>query len=247
MILLMDGYGVQPDDWHVNEPVAAGFSRVYLVESGTLRYTQCGVTQLLEAGQLYLFPPVTPYSITAEPGEAFSCLWLHVDFFPAVFRQLLSLPADGPSVTSDFLCLLRRIFTEGRRNTPAAEGVLCAFGEYLCDEYLSHDTPEMAKAAAYIRTNFRSSDLNVNSISAYFGYTPEHFIRTFARTIGLTPYQYLLNTRMYEARRLLLENYTVKQAAQAVGYENPHVFSNAFRRRYGMSPGELRKICRPFA
>lgn len=247
MILLMDGYGVQPDNWHVNEPVAAGFSRVYLVESGTLRYTESGVTRRLEAGKLYIFPPVTPYSMVAEPGEAFSCLWLHVDFFPAVFQQLLSLPVEEPSVTADFLCLLRRMFTEERRRTQAAEDVLRAFGEYLREEYLSPDTPEMARAAAYIRVNFRRSDLNVNSISAHFGYTPEHFIRTFARAIGLTPYQYLLNTRMYEARRLLLENYTVKQAAQAVGYENPHVFSNAFRRRYGMSPGELRKNCLPFA
>ncbi len=87
MILLMDGYGVQPDNWHVNEPVAAGFSRVYLVESGTLRYTESGVTRRLEAGKLYIFPPVTPYSMAAEPGEAFSCLWLHVDFSPQCFSS----------------------------------------------------------------------------------------------------------------------------------------------------------------
>lgn len=53
-------------------------------------------------------------------------------------------------------------------------------GNICVKEYLSPDTPEMARAAAYIRVNFRRSDLNVNSISAHFGYTPEHFIRTFA-------------------------------------------------------------------
>ena len=34
MRLLAKGYGTQPLDWHVNEPVAAGYSRVYYIESG---------------------------------------------------------------------------------------------------------------------------------------------------------------------------------------------------------------------
>ena len=45
MVLLMDGSGVQRPDWHVDERVAAGYCRVYLIESGEVSYTEGGITQ----------------------------------------------------------------------------------------------------------------------------------------------------------------------------------------------------------
>ncbi len=40
MVLLMKGSGVQSEEWHVNEPVAAGYSRVYLIEKGNVTYEE---------------------------------------------------------------------------------------------------------------------------------------------------------------------------------------------------------------
>ena len=38
MTLLMKGWGEQRPGWHVNEPVAAGYSRVYFLEEGNILY-----------------------------------------------------------------------------------------------------------------------------------------------------------------------------------------------------------------
>ena len=46
--------------------------------------------------------------------------------------------------------------------------------------------------------------------------------------------------RLEHARRLLGENYTLRDAAAAVGISSPQYFSKLFKRAYGMTPGEYR-------
>ena len=47
--------------------------------------------------------------------------------------------------------------------------------------------------------------------------------------------------RMYEARRLLLENRSVSEAAASVGYDNARSFSHAFTKKFDITPNEYRK------
>lgn len=245
MMILTGGYGVQREDWHVDEPVAAGYSRVYLVESGHIHYEENGVAQTLHPGKMYVFPASTPYAMITAPGESFICVYYHIDFFPAGFPSVIPVDPEEDGILGDFWNLLRALYIQGKAQTDYGCKLAEAFGDYVQQCHLPQHQAPMGEAAAYIRSHFRSSELNVNGISAHFGCTPEHFIRTFARAMGLTPYQYLLNMRMYEARRLLLENHSVQETALAVGYENPRVFSHAFQKKYGVSPGEFRRSFSP--
>jgi AraC-like DNA-binding protein len=63
----------------------------------------------------------------------------------------------------------------------------------------------------------------------------------FRALFGTTVYEYLRNHRMDEARRLLAERrYSVTEVALRVGYSNPSKFAAAFRKRFGMSPSDVR-------
>lgn len=247
MVLLMKGHGIQRPDWHVDEPVAAGYSRLYLIEHGEVSYHESGGNRLLLPGRIYLFPPSVPYSMRHNPELPLDCLWMHVDFFPIYFSTLLELSPESDSQLSCFWELLRNQFSTENQQSNSAQYAILSFLYYLQERYLPQESSAIGAAAQYIRRSFRESSLSIQAISSHFGYTPEHFIRTFTRTMGMTPYQYLLHIRMYEARRLLLENHTVIQTAQMVGYENPRAFSRAFFRKYGILPGEFRKNLSPFA
>lgn len=67
--------------------------------------------------------------------------------------------------------------------------------------------------------------------------------RGFVQIFGLTPYTYLRQARLDQAWRYL-ENGTmgVCEACLAVGYASPSNFINLFRRRYGVTPGEVRRL-----
>lgn len=61
--------------------------------------------------------------------------------------------------------------------------------------------------------------------------------RDFNKTFGTSPYAYLKTYRLNLARKLLSEtNITVKEAANAVGYESVGSFSNAFYEQFGLRP-----------
>lgn len=244
MLLLLKGRGLQTPAWHVDEPAAAGFSRVYFIEGGSTFYEAGGVRQELQQGCLYLFPASMPYKMRCSPENPLRCLWFHIDFFPAQVSALTVLSPKEDTVLDSYITLLQKSFAKGFFERESGQKSMEAFALYLTETYLDGTEQAMAPVISYIREHYRDSDLNVNALSARFGYTPEHFIRIFSKAFGITPYQYLLGMRMYEARRLLM-TCSVKETAKAVGYDNPRTFSHAFEKKYAIPPGQYRKAVFP--
>ncbi|MGI5957817.1 MAG: helix-turn-helix domain-containing protein [Massiliimalia sp.] len=237
----MKGRGIQRQNWQVDEPVAAGYSRVYLIESGTVFYCEGNIPYTLRPGTLYIFPATVPYQMTRDPIHPFHCLWFHMDFFPIRVSSLIQIPVESDSILKLQLELLQELFSKDFQEESFGENVIHSFAQYLLKFYLPQQQTPMTPVIRFIREHYRDPNLTVNGISTHFGYTPEHFIRTFTKALGVTPYQYLLSMRMYEARRLLLENYSVSKTAQEVGYEDTRSFSHAFQKKYAISPSQLKK------
>jgi AraC-like DNA-binding protein len=61
--------------------------------------------------------------------------------------------------------------------------------------------------------------------------------------MGVSPKEYLIDFRIRNARRLLLNTgMTVTEVAAAVGYNDGVNFSKIFKQRVGCSPGSFRKV-----
>jgi AraC-like DNA-binding protein len=68
------------------------------------------------------------------------------------------------------------------------------------------------------------------------------FADRFARVIGITPLNYLLQWRIAVAKSLLAQRMSVAETALAVGYESASGFSTAFSRETGRSPKEFVRV-----
>ena len=65
-----------------------------------------------------------------------------------------------------------------------------------------------------------------------------YLCRLFKRFRRQTPFQYLQNLKMNRAAGLLQSgNYSVKQAAEELGFSDPYNFSRTFKRIFGIAPG----------
>lgn len=65
----------------------------------------------------------------------------------------------------------------------------------------------------------------------------------FKSVYGVSLYQYYINLRMEEAKRLLAKtSYTVTEIAMRCGYENLFYFCNVFKKQVGMTPTEYRRL-----
>jgi AraC-like DNA-binding protein len=86
----------------------------------------------------------------------------------------------------------------------------------------------------------------VGQLAAEAGLSRAAFARRFSKLVGEPPLTYVTRWRMTTATRLLREtDKPLRQVASAVGYGSVFAFAKAFRREYGMTPGDYRGAVRP--
>lgn len=83
-----------------------------------------------------------------------------------------------------------------------------------------------------------SHNWSVAELGRRAGMSRSSFAERFAKTVGITPIEYLLQLRMALAKDMLYrEKRSLSEVAAAIGYESTSAFSTAFRRSTGISPG----------
>jgi AraC-like DNA-binding protein len=85
---------------------------------------------------------------------------------------------------------------------------------------------------------------SVRSLADLIGLSPFHFIRAFKASEGLTPRAWIAARQVDHALHLLLERQAlVGEVADQTGYCSPSHFVSDFRRRLGVTPGQVREAC----
>lgn len=77
------------------------------------------------------------------------------------------------------------------------------------------------------------------------GLSPFHFLRLFARVLGVTPHQYLVRSRLRHAARLLADEddgRAITDVAFDVGFADVSNFVRTFHRAAGVSPRRFRRM-----
>lgn len=84
-------------------------------------------------------------------------------------------------------------------------------------------------------------DMDLDTVSKESGLSAFHFLRLFSQTLGVTPHQYLIRSRLRKAARLLADrDRSITDIAADVGFADLSNFIRTFHRAAGMSPREFR-------
>ncbi|HXG78864.1 MAG TPA: AraC family transcriptional regulator [Methyloceanibacter sp.] len=90
-----------------------------------------------------------------------------------------------------------------------------------------------SKVREYIDANL-SRDISLTELAEIAGLSRFHFARSFKRSTGLPPHQYLLRKRIERAKELLsLRKRPISEIAGAVGFNSPVSLARMFRRLTG--------------
>jgi AraC-like DNA-binding protein len=88
-----------------------------------------------------------------------------------------------------------------------------------------------------------AQQVQLTDIADAVGLSPYHFLRLFKREVGITPYQFLIQSRIRRAIELLRDTQRpVTDIAFDIGFGDLSNFINAFRREVGCSPMRFRKL-----
>lgn len=97
-------------------------------------------------------------------------------------------------------------------------------------------TPAVAIARAMIDDD-PAAPVTLAELAAASGLGRFQLLRSFARSVGLTPHAYLVQRRVEAARRLIVEGAALADAAAATGFADQSHMTRAFTRRFGLTPG----------
>lgn len=87
--------------------------------------------------------------------------------------------------------------------------------------------------------------IDLDQAAAQADISPFHFLRLFARVLGVTPHQYLVRSRLRHAARLLADDERpVTDVAYDVGFGDLSNFVRTFHRAAGVSPRRFRETSR---
>ena len=90
-----------------------------------------------------------------------------------------------------------------------------------------------------------ASSPSLGELAAEANLSVHHFAREFRRSVGSTPYKYMLRRRLDRAQHLVVQSgLSLAQVGVLSGFASPAHFSDRFRREMGVSPGALRRAVR---
>ena len=99
----------------------------------------------------------------------------------------------------------------------------------------------MQNILRYISSNY-SHKISLEDIAGKIGFHPQYFSSYFKKLFNINFTDYLNNYRVEKSTSMLRNTKdSILNISVACGFNNHKTFSNAFEKRYGMTPGKYRK------
>ncbi len=100
----------------------------------------------------------------------------------------------------------------------------------------------LKKAVDYIEYHYQYKFTNVD-LAAHVGLERSYLYRLFKGEYGMSPSEFIVDYRLQKAAELLeRDDLTLNEIAHSTGFCDFSNLSKNFTRRYGLSPGEYRKL-----
>lgn len=155
-----------------------------------------------------------------------------LDTFVEVLFSEAALQQEGGDAVMNRL--IEVIFVNVLRHIIAAGEVPHSALAALSDKHLS-------PVLNFIRNNLRDN-LSVERLADIAAMSRSAFIQHFKNTLAMAPGEYVQNSRMAAAKKLIARDKPMSLICLEVGYEDASSFSRAFRKNTGMTPREWKNL-----
>lgn len=185
----------------------------------------------ISTGQLFIIRPNEITTYIADAVTPWEYVWIafegkianifktdrSVYLYPKEIAQtLLSLVKKEESSPNIFISLLYQLI-------------------YFIFSNKSDNSDVVSKVIQYINFNYMT-EITVKNLSLQFGFEQSYLYRLFKKKTKMGIKEYIIKTRMEQAKALLSLGYTVSNTAFAVGYSDPFNFSKSYKKYFGIAP-----------
>jgi AraC-like DNA-binding protein len=122
--------------------------------------------------------------------------------------------------------------------------VMLARSERVAEPDPQRHRARLEHTLSFIHERF-NEQLSLSALARHAGMSISRFSCLFRESLGTSPLEYVAETRMREARKLLrTPGQSIAEVAYAVGFQDSNYFSRSFKQHNGMSPREFRDVAR---
>lgn len=222
-----------------------GYHRLYLLTDGEAEITLYDKEIKLSPGNIYFIPAfsVLESSIAGQMDK----YYIHFQSDSPIF-SLYRYFSDKYSVKSNeiseylFKTVVENYASPSLSAKLRVEGALdLILADFIND--ISAERQNLSRfveVLEYIDENY-TREISIEELAAIMNISKMYFANFFKSTFHISPKQYILNKRLIESQRLLLDSrMSVKEIAYAVGFENENYFSEFFSAKVGISALKFR-------
>lgn len=254
---LVTGCGFQrfmTKDFSISRPQGRKDYQILYMSQGKAHFLINGEMQVVEAGQFMVYHPGEPQFYEYFFSEKPEVYWVHfvsktglcpiqilntserifeigfdsayADLFMKMIGELSYKKSEFFVLNSAYLVTLIAMFTRRLHND-----------RYTQNEHM--DTC-IVDTIHFIGHHYRENN-TVSQLAMKSGLSLSRFTQKFKLATGMTPIEYVTQLRIKEAMTLMeVEDMSIKDISNIVGYSNPFYFSRIFKNVVGMPPSKYR-------
>jgi AraC-like DNA-binding protein len=220
-----------------------GFHQIIVPISGNLELELDGTQGIVGHRQIGIVSQGETHAFRAASDNRFLVLDIKDDTLDHVWERAVDQPFHTMSEALFSLSDYAVFCSQKQMDQDWLETWQKLFLQTLsCD--LKNDLPalpqRLAKAISYMEQNLAQSISNKDLAEASC-LSPARFHEVFRQSTGISPQQYLTQCRLEAAKKKIILGDSIAQAADSVGFADQSSFGKAFRKAYGLSPGQWRK------
>lgn len=223
-----------------------------LIISGRGSWSSGGAVRELGPGSFYVSAQGSPIAVQGDGRQPMAIWQLSAvgAGFPRLVRRLLGAVdgcwelADQRRSTALFALLLDEVRSVGPSSQAVCRSLVEALLRVLARERGRSPAGRSAASfhAAVAVLEALPTGVLLPAVARACGLSVPHLCRLFRRHAGRPPMAWLRDRRLDAAGAdLVAGGGTVQQVAVRHGWDDPFVFSRAFRRRFGQPPGRWRR------
>lgn len=237
---------------HTLRPDGRRDHQILFVENGEVSVQTPDGELLLSMGDMIMIAPHMRHDYSYLPGC--DAMWIHFTGHGAV--ELLKRYDIRPFVryrisdTRHFRILAEKIIREYQMRQTGFEDISCAYlvqiltmAKRRIDAAADErpvGPPDLSPALEDMQTEF-AKKREIADYAKMCCISSSYFISRFKKEYGMSPYRYLTEIRVSQAKHLLLETgISISEISHSIGYSDPFCFSRIFHKYTGMSPSEFR-------
>lgn len=229
------------------------------IDGGKGIYTVDNYPYHVSKGDIVIFNSNVVHSLESdyhEPLDVWSCAvrGFQIKGLPA--NHVLPAGASPVYATGErgphFLAIYQEILKQRQDAEPGYNSVCNLLANALltlCFQTSHNSSAEEFKAVRSMATevlqyidHHYNEPLSMTSLAKEFHISSSRLSHIMSETFHVSPINYLIDKRIRQAQwELVSTNYSIKDIAEHVGYDNTYHFCNLFVSRTGLSPSELRE------